>query len=189
MVPGSSYLPHANAVLRVDGTGSERERMGRATLLHCMPGYFMYQGRWEDAERFLRDAVQIRTAAFGVDHPSTLSSMNNLASTYRNQGRWEEAEKLEVEVVETHKTDRQTDVFYAGGSAERSRPPEGHAACRRLSVPIYISSGGRLCRVSGYPANRAQWQLCEGVPRPLAPPFELVFGLWFGCRFCFEASR
>src|SRR3954453_13056222 len=40
----------------------------------------------------------------GADHPSTLTSMANLASTYRNQGRWEEAEKLEVQVMETRKT-------------------------------------------------------------------------------------
>ena len=32
----------------------------------------------------------------GVDHPDTLTSMANLASTYRNQGRWEVAEELEV---------------------------------------------------------------------------------------------
>lgn len=30
--------------------------------------------------------------------------------------------------------DDDDDVFNAGGSAERSRPPRGHAACRRLSV-------------------------------------------------------
>jgi hypothetical protein len=39
-----------------------------------------------------------------VDHPSTLTSMANLASTYRNQGRWDDAEKLEVQVMETSKT-------------------------------------------------------------------------------------
>jgi len=40
----------------------------------------------------------------GVDHPDTLTSMANLASTYRNQGRWDDAEKLEVQVIETSKT-------------------------------------------------------------------------------------
>ncbi|KAJ5669905.1 uncharacterized protein N7477_005268 [Penicillium maclennaniae] len=37
----------------------------------------------------------------GADHPDTLTSIANLASTYRNQGRWEEAERLEVYVLET----------------------------------------------------------------------------------------
>ncbi|CAG1963156.1 unnamed protein product, partial [Fusarium graminearum] len=39
----------------------------------------------------------------GPDHPDTLTSMANLASTFWNQGRWEEAEKLEVEVMEARK--------------------------------------------------------------------------------------
>jgi len=37
------------------------------------------------------------------EHPHTLTSMANLASTYRNQGRWNEAKKLEVQVIETRK--------------------------------------------------------------------------------------
>ena len=39
----------------------------------------------------------------GDDHPDTLTSMENLASTYRNQGRWKEAEMLEVVVMEKTK--------------------------------------------------------------------------------------
>ncbi|KAL8864323.1 MAG: hypothetical protein Q9198_009940 [Flavoplaca austrocitrina] len=40
----------------------------------------------------------------GVDHPSTLRSMANLASTLWKQGRWDDAEKLDVQVMETRKT-------------------------------------------------------------------------------------
>ena len=40
----------------------------------------------------------------GADHPSTLTSMANFASIYRNQGRWLEVEKLEVQVMEICKT-------------------------------------------------------------------------------------
>ena len=39
----------------------------------------------------------------GAEHPDTLTSMANLASTYRNQGRWKEAEDLGVQVKETRK--------------------------------------------------------------------------------------
>lgn len=39
----------------------------------------------------------------GEDHPDTLTSMNNLASTYRNQGQWGAAEELEVQVLEMRK--------------------------------------------------------------------------------------
>jgi hypothetical protein len=43
-------------------------------------------------------------AVLGKSHPETLSSMNNLASTYSDQGRWKEAEVLEVQVLEIRKT-------------------------------------------------------------------------------------
>jgi hypothetical protein len=39
----------------------------------------------------------------GGEHPSTLTSMANLAPTYSNQGRLKEAEELEVRVIETRK--------------------------------------------------------------------------------------
>lgn len=39
----------------------------------------------------------------GEQHPHTLTSMANLASTYCNQGRWKEAEELELVVMETRK--------------------------------------------------------------------------------------
>jgi hypothetical protein len=32
----------------------------------------------------------------GEEHPDTLTTVANLASTYRNQGLWKEAEELEV---------------------------------------------------------------------------------------------
>ncbi|KAF2689812.1 hypothetical protein K458DRAFT_458742 [Lentithecium fluviatile CBS 122367] len=47
--------------------------------------------------------VGTRKRELGKEHHSTLTSMANLASTYRNQGRWKEAKELEVEVIETRK--------------------------------------------------------------------------------------
>ena len=37
------------------------------------------------------------------EHPSTLTSMANLASTDRNLGRWKEAEQLQIQISETRK--------------------------------------------------------------------------------------
>ena len=37
----------------------------------------------------------------GLEHPDTLTSMANLASTFSNQSRWKEAEELFVQVMET----------------------------------------------------------------------------------------
>ena len=47
--------------------------------------------------------METRKRVLGAEHPDTLTSMANLASTYRNQGRWKEAEELNVQVMETRK--------------------------------------------------------------------------------------
>jgi hypothetical protein len=48
--------------------------------------------------------METRKTKLGADHPDSLSSVANLAWTYRNQGRWKEAETLQVQVMETRKT-------------------------------------------------------------------------------------
>ncbi|KAF8311017.1 putative kinesin [Amanita rubescens] len=106
------------------------------------------QGRWDEAEKLQMDVMNAKKAwlrpprhshqhgQFGIniqesgklgsDHPSTLSTMANLASTYsnqkrwnhpdtltsmanlattyRNQGRWDEAEKLDIDVMNAFNT-------------------------------------------------------------------------------------
>jgi hypothetical protein len=47
--------------------------------------------------------METKKRVLGEEHPSTLTSMANLASTYWNQGRWTEAEVLFVQVMETKK--------------------------------------------------------------------------------------
>ena len=47
--------------------------------------------------------IEISLRVLGAEHPFTLTSMGNLASTYRNQGRWKEAEELFVQVMEIKK--------------------------------------------------------------------------------------
>ncbi|KAF2725921.1 hypothetical protein K431DRAFT_214502 [Polychaeton citri CBS 116435] len=63
--------------------------------------YALQQGNFVDALAMAESSTEIRLEQLGVEHPDTLSSMNNLASTYRNQGRWKEAEQLDAKVVET----------------------------------------------------------------------------------------
>jgi tetratricopeptide (TPR) repeat protein len=59
--------------------------------------------RVEEAEELQVQVMETTKRALGEEHPSTLTSMTNLASTYSDQGRWKEAEELEVQVVETRK--------------------------------------------------------------------------------------
>jgi tetratricopeptide (TPR) repeat protein len=39
----------------------------------------------------------------GEEHPDTLTTISNLASTYSNQGQWKKAEELQVQVMESRK--------------------------------------------------------------------------------------
>uniref|UniRef100_A0A8H7NHF5 DUF7779 domain-containing protein n=1 Tax=Bionectria ochroleuca TaxID=29856 RepID=A0A8H7NHF5_BIOOC len=98
------YLSHASTVLQLSGLSSKDEAEAKASLYHCIAGYYMFEGKWTNAETSSAEAVKIREEVLGANHPDTLTSMANLASTYRNQGRWKEAEKLEVHVMETRKT-------------------------------------------------------------------------------------
>ncbi|KAI2863719.1 hypothetical protein CBS13152_11227 [Aspergillus niger] len=62
-----------------------------------------WYGHWKKAEQLQVQVMETRKIKLGEDHPNTLTSMANLASTYRNQGRWEKAEQLEVQVMEMRK--------------------------------------------------------------------------------------
>ena len=60
-------------------------------------------GDWKYAEQLGVQVLHIRKEIFGIEHPNTLSSMGNLASTYRSQGKWNEAKQLEVQVLDIRK--------------------------------------------------------------------------------------
>jgi Tetratricopeptide repeat len=45
--------------------------------------------------------METRKRVLREEHPDTLTSMANLASTYQNQERWKETEELKVQVMET----------------------------------------------------------------------------------------
>jgi tetratricopeptide (TPR) repeat protein len=96
-----AYLPHARYVLLsnlIDDLSVERMELIRKF------GMCLYSdGRYKDAERAFFQLMKIKQRVLGKEHPSTLASMGNLASTYRNQGRWKEAEELERQVMETFK--------------------------------------------------------------------------------------
>ena len=64
---------------------------------------FHHIGSWDEMEKLGVEVMNTRKAKLGSDHPHTLSSMANLASTYWNQGRWDETEKLGVDVMNARK--------------------------------------------------------------------------------------
>ncbi|KAK4194106.1 hypothetical protein QBC40DRAFT_188947, partial [Triangularia verruculosa] len=52
---------------------------------------FWNQGRWEEAEKLFVQVMETRKTKLGADHPDTLTSMANLAFTWKSQGQHSDA--------------------------------------------------------------------------------------------------
>jgi len=50
------------------------------------------------------EVIETRKRVLGLQHPDTMSSMANLATTYSKQARWMEVEEQLIQVVEQTKT-------------------------------------------------------------------------------------
>jgi tetratricopeptide (TPR) repeat protein len=58
------------------------------------------QGRFADAEKLLRETLDIKRHVLAPEHPSILSSMGSLGMVLTRQGRFAEGEKLLRETLE-----------------------------------------------------------------------------------------
>jgi tetratricopeptide (TPR) repeat protein len=96
-----TYLPHARYALESDLIDKDEEN--RLDLAWKFGMCLYHDGGWNEAEVSFAQAMETHNRVLGAEHPSTLTSMANLASTYRDQGRWKEAEELEVQVMEMSK--------------------------------------------------------------------------------------
>ena len=52
------------------------------------------QGRYAEAEPFARRALELAEREFGASHPTTATTLNNLAALYQAQDRYAEAEPV-----------------------------------------------------------------------------------------------
>ena len=96
-----TYLTHVRYLLESDLVDKDWET--RMCLVLRYASCLYEDGRWDDAEIPFTEVLDTKRRELGAEDPSMLTSIGNLASTYRNQGRWDEAEKLEVEVMKTSK--------------------------------------------------------------------------------------
>jgi hypothetical protein len=49
--------------------------------------------KYEQVEEMHQQALGLKETVLGEEHPSTLTSMNNLAGVLRDQGKYEQAEE------------------------------------------------------------------------------------------------
>ncbi|KAF8253586.1 hypothetical protein K440DRAFT_656809 [Wilcoxina mikolae CBS 423.85] len=107
------------------------------------------QGRWKEAEELLvqvmetrKRVMETRKRVLGQEHPDTLTSMNNLASTYTNQGRWAEAEIHLIQVVNTCRTTLGEDHPHT------VRFHRNLATLREATRPLSVQSRDRLLQLA-----------------------------------------
>ena len=81
-------------------------------------------GKLDEAERFVREALEGRQRVLGKDHPTTLGSLINLGTVLQRQNDWRAAEPVVVEAYETSRrvlgAEHSTTLISAGhlGAAE-----------------------------------------------------------------------
>jgi tetratricopeptide (TPR) repeat protein len=93
------FFPYAKFALSYGILGQDNEARANLTWKYAMA--LLSDGRFNEADAYFQEAVQSQHGVGVVEHPYTLTSMGNLALTYRGQGRWKEAEELFVQVIET----------------------------------------------------------------------------------------
>lgn len=71
--------------------GSSDDKAVLANTLDSLGTTYMYSGDLAAAEAPMREALNLREAAFGMDHPLTAVSLNNLGVLLYQSGRYEEA--------------------------------------------------------------------------------------------------
>ncbi|KOC13588.1 kinesin light chain 1 and [Aspergillus flavus AF70] len=92
------YMPHALSLMAEADFQKEQENY--INFINNIGMCLYSDGRWKEAERLQIQVLELRKQVLGPEHPGTLTSIADLASTYKDQGRWKEAEELEIQVVE-----------------------------------------------------------------------------------------
>jgi len=79
---------------------SKSDDIQAADLMARVGGFDYARGAYNSAESLYRRECKLRRTLLGAEHPSTLTSMNNLALTLRAQGELEGARKIQRQELE-----------------------------------------------------------------------------------------
>ncbi|KAF5848294.1 hypothetical protein GGP41_005682 [Bipolaris sorokiniana] len=89
------FLPHAQYALLQSVADHNNNNSTLELAQKCAMALYS-DGRYNEAGELEVQVMETRKRVLGDEHPDTLTSMANLASTYWNQGRWKEAEELQA---------------------------------------------------------------------------------------------
>jgi tetratricopeptide (TPR) repeat protein len=103
----ATLLAHMDACMLNDA------RFSKSTLSHGITScdeaewfasFYEDQGRYSVSEKIRRLTVETQKDTHGKEHPSTLTSMNNLARVLSHQGKYEEAEEMHRQALRLKET-------------------------------------------------------------------------------------
>jgi tetratricopeptide (TPR) repeat protein len=95
-------LPHAKYALSSDP--NEQDNEARTNLASKCAITLLTDGRWREAEGLFMQVMETRKRALGVKHPSTLTTMNDLALVLDSQGKYEAAEAINRQTLSLKET-------------------------------------------------------------------------------------
>ncbi|KAL1598072.1 hypothetical protein SLS59_007082 [Nothophoma quercina] len=93
-------LPHAQYVLSHSKGNDDEER---TTLAEKCATALYNDGKYKEAKGLWGQVMELRRRVVGQEHPSTLTSMNNLARALDQQGKYEEAETMHRQALAMYK--------------------------------------------------------------------------------------
>ena len=82
----------------LDDIGIDKET--KLIVCNTISGVYYKEGRWKEAEELFVQVMETSLRVLGEEHPSTLTSMANLAHSYKAQNRTHKAIELMKEVIE-----------------------------------------------------------------------------------------
>lgn len=84
------YLPHAQTSVELRAECTDEK--GEMSLLSSIGQACKELGKYDEAEQMHREALELRKKVLGREHPSILTSINNLAGIFGSQGKYKKAE-------------------------------------------------------------------------------------------------
>jgi tetratricopeptide (TPR) repeat protein len=93
-------LPHVESLYQREPSGDQPVREWAKVLDHAAWYIHTAQGKYDEAERLHRRALEGREREFGAQHPDTLRGVSNMAVVLQYQGEYDKAEELNRRVLE-----------------------------------------------------------------------------------------
>ncbi|UKZ68974.1 uncharacterized protein TrAtP1_009993 [Trichoderma atroviride] len=92
------YLPHALTALNFREYSTDS--MAESNLLFKVAQSSYLLGKYQEAESFYDQVLELRTKVLGAEHPDTLLSKNNFANTLYSQRKYDKVEVIHRQILE-----------------------------------------------------------------------------------------